>query len=318
MSAAARPAPGLRGTLRRLARELLEPPLPLLAVEVRPQALAAVRLAVEHRRLTLAAAASVELPPGALEVSLTRPNLLDPEAFGSALRAVLERVGAFSGGAVSLVLPDPAVRMALVPSAGLRARGREAEETIRFRLHKALPFDVHGARLAWCPAGEQTLVAVAPQEVVGGYEEALAALGYEVGLVEVASLALASGLGQDGPPLDRLLVNWDRGYVSFTLLRGGAPLLVRTLPGEDEPDAVARHATGTLQFHRDRLAGQEVAEVVVRCAAAPGETAVEALGRVLPTKPQLLAPWAALGLAENGAAAQAVAGAAASAARRAA
>ena len=150
-------ASGLRVSLRQagrwLARTLVEPPLPLLAIEVRPRALAAVRLAREGGGLSLGAAATVELPAGALEVSLARPNVVDPEAFRGALRAVLERVGALSGGDVSLVLPDPAVRLALVPSEGLRARRRDAAETIRFRLHKALPFDVRAARLAWAPPG---------------------------------------------------------------------------------------------------------------------------------------------------------------------
>jgi hypothetical protein len=61
-----------------------------------------------------------------------------------------------------------------------------------------------------------------------------------------------------------------------------------------------------------------LAEVVVRSAAVAGETALLALERVLELKPRLLAPWAALGVGESGAAAQAVAGAAACALRRAA
>ena len=127
--------------------------------------------------LSLGVAAAMELPAGALEVSMARPNVIDPDAFRGALRAVLERVGALSGGDVSLVLPDAAVRLALVPSEGLR--GRAATRTRPpLRLHRALPFDVRGARLSWAPpGGEQALVAVAPDEVVAGYEDALEALG---------------------------------------------------------------------------------------------------------------------------------------------
>jgi len=315
--AAGRLGVSLRRAGRWVARTLVEPPLPLLAIEVRPRALAAVRLAREGGGLSLGAAATVELPAGAIEVCLARPNVIDPEAFRGALRAVLERVGALSGGDVSLVLPDPAVRLALVPAEGLRGRRRDAEETIRFRLHKALPFDVRAARLAWAPPREeQALVAVAPDDVVRGYEEAFESLGFQPGLVEAASLALLSA-AETGPG-DRVLVNWDEGYVSFVLTRAGQPLLLRTLPGDAGRDSVVRHATSTMQFHRDRLGGQALAGVVLRSAVVPGDEAAALLERALEAPVRLLRPWAALGITEEGASAQAVAGAAACVLRRAA
>ncbi len=304
---------------RWLARTLVEPTLPLVAVEVRPRALAAVRLVREGRGLSLGAAAAVDLPGGALEVSLARPNVTDPEAFRGALGAALERVGALSGGDVSLVLPDPAVRLALVPADGLRGRRSDAEATIRFRLHKALPFDVRAARLAWAaPRGEHALVAVASDEVLRGYEDALESLGFRPGLVEPASLALLSAVEAEPASGDRLLVNWDDGYVSFVLTRAGQPLLVRTLPGDAGRDAVPRHAASTLQFHRDRLGGGPLADVVLRSAALPGEEAAALLGHALQPFPRLFQPWAALGAREQGPSAQAVAGAAACVLRRAA
>jgi type IV pilus assembly protein PilM len=309
----------VRRAARWAARALVEPPLPLVAVEVRPGALAAVRLAHEGGRLSLGAAATVELAPGTIDVSLARPNLADAEAFREALRAVLERVGALASGDVSLVLPDPAVRLVLVPAQGVRGSGREAEETIRFRLHKALPFDVRSARLAWLPSrGEQLLVAVALDEVVRAYEDAFESLGLRPGLVEAVSLALLVAAGPPPGGGDRVLVNWDEGYVSFVLTRAGQPLLVRTLPGDATPDAVARHATSTRQFHQDRLGGGPIADVVVRSAAVPGEQALPLIGRALEAEPRLLQPWAALGLTEEGPSAQAVAGAAACVLRRAA
>ncbi len=318
MSPAALPG-AVRRARRWAVRALVEPPLPLVAVEVRPRAVAAVRLAHEGGRLWLGAAATVDLPPGAVEVSLARPNLADPAAFGEALRAVMERVGGLSGGDVSLVLPDPVVRLALVPAEGLRGSRAEAEETIRFRLHKALPFDVRSARLAWLPPrGDQLLVAVALDEVVRGYEDALESLGFRPGLVEAASLALLVAAGDPPAGGDRLLVNWDHGYVSFVLTRAGQPLLVRTLPGDAKPEAVARHANSTRQFHQDRLGGGTLADVVVRSAAVPGEEALALLGRALFASPRLIQPWSALGLSEEGPSAQAVAGAAACVLRRAA
>jgi Tfp pilus assembly PilM family ATPase len=308
---------GNRGVRRWLSRTLLEPEYPLVAVEVRPRAVGAVRLVREGGRVALGAATAVELPDGVLEVSLTRPNIVDPEAFSTVVRTALERAGALDGGNVSLVLPDPAVRLALVSTEGLKGRAGEAEEMIRFRLHRALPFDVRAARLAWDGTrDEQALVAVALSDVVGGYEEALEALGFHPGLVEASTLALAS-LGEvEAEEGDRLLVNWDDSYVSFLLRRGPKPLLVRTLPGETDAQSVARQAASTLQFHRERLGGEALGEVVLRSAAVPADQAMAALEPVLGHEPRLLQPWSALGGAESDLAAQAVAGAAASALRR--
>lgn len=286
-------------------------------MEVRPRSVGAVRLAVDAKHLSLAAAVSTDLPRGSLELSLTKPNLIDAESFRAALRATLERAGALAGGPLSLVLPDPAVRVALYPAAGLRGRRKEAEETLRFRLHKALPFDVRGARLAWRILGDQALVAVAPEEVLAGYEDAVEALGFQPGVVEVASLALAAAL-EPRSSANVLLVNWDDGYVSFLLLRQGEPVLVRTLPGESGGDTVVRQASATLQFCRDRMGVSGEVDLVVRSASVPGEEALALLGGLTGGEVRLLEPWAALGLGERGEAAQAVAGAAASVLRRAA
>lgn len=309
---------GAVGRLRRWAsRALLEPEYPLLAVEVRPRAVAAVRLAHEGGRLVLGAATVVDVPEGTLNVSLTKSNVIDPDRFSATLGLALERVGALAGGPVSVVLPDPAVRLALVPAEGLRGRRVDAEETIRFRLHKALPFDVRSARLAWNGTrGDQALVAVVLEAVIRGYEEALEGLGFQPGVVEVSSLALAS-FPEAGGEGDRLLMNWDEGYVSFLLRRGEETLLVRTLPGETGAASVARQATSTLKFYRDRLSGEGLQDVLLRAAACPVEEALGALEPALGCVPRLLEPWASLGGAQADTAAQAVAGAAASALRRA-
>lgn len=314
---------GSAAPLRRaslwLSRTLLEPPLPQLAVELRPRAVAVVRLAREGARLALAAATAVELRAGVLEPSLSKPNILDADALRAALRTALERAGALSGGPVSLVVPDPAVRLTLVPAAGLRGRRAELEETVRFRLHKALPadFDVRSARLAWrATGGDELLVAVARDEVVRAYEEALSSLGFHPGLVEPAGLALASLDGAEDDQAERLLVNWDHGYVSFQVRRGGRPLLLRTLPREDGKEAVARHAEQTLRFHREQLGGRGFDELTLRSAAIDPAEASEALAAATGVVPRLVRPWAALGDAEDGASAQAVAGAAACVLRR--
>jgi len=134
--------------------------------------------------------------------------------------------------------------------------------------------------------------------------------------VEPAGLALASLAGPDEAGAEALLVNWDHGYVSFQVRRGGRPILLRTLPREDGLDAVARHAEQTLRFHREQLGGRGFDEVSLRSAALDPGVAREALATALGVLPRLVQPWAAFGDAEDGEAAQAVAGAAACVLRR--
>jgi hypothetical protein len=221
------------------------------------------------------------------------------------------------------VIPDPAVRLTLVPSADLRGRRAELEQTVRFRLHKSLPadFDVRSARLAWTPSGpDELLVAVSRDDVVRSYEEALVSLGYHPGLVEPAGMALASlsdARGADDGD-ERLLVNWEHGYVSFQVRRGDRPLLLRTLPREDDREAVARHAAQTLRFHREQLGGRGFDAVALRSAALDPYEASETIAAATGVAPRLVRPWALLGDPEDGAEAQAMAGAAAAALRRAA
>jgi hypothetical protein len=297
----------LRAGEAGLRRLFMEPEPPLVAVEVRPRAVAAVRLVREGSSLRLAAAASLDLPEGALELSLSRPNVLDASGFRRTLRTLLERVGALHAGRTALVLPDAALRLTLIPAEKMRGRA-EMEELVRFRLHKALPFDVREANLAWAgPHDGQLLVAAVFRPVLEGYETALADLGLQPGLVEPAALALlAAERGDEG---DRLLVNWDFGYVSLVVTRAGWPLVVRTLSGRLDADAVAREVANTVLYYREKLGGQGLVGAAVRSAHVPADEAVVLLREPIGFPPEVIDPGGPLGLAVESTAAQAVAGA---------
>ncbi|HEX9203676.1 MAG TPA: hypothetical protein VF964_06920, partial [Vicinamibacteria bacterium] len=278
------------------------------------------RLVGSGNRLGLGAAASLDLPEGALEVSLARANVVDGAAFRKALQGACERAGALSGGPVALVLPDPAVRVALLPASELKARRRaEVEQMIRFRLNKTVPFDVQQARVAWAgPEGGQMLVAAVFRPVLEGYEAVLRDLGFDPGLVEPASLALVGTLERAETPGDRLLVNWDVGYVSLVLTRRGWPILIRTLVGALGPEAVLREAANTVLYYRERLGEQGLAGAALRSAFLPPEEAVTLLREPLGLEPEVVDPWALLGGGHRSAVAQAMAGALACLLRRAA
>ena len=308
-------AAGLAAALRQggawVRRRLLVPDWPTVAVEVRPRSLSVVRLVREGGRLRLGAAASLDLPEGVLDVSLTRPNVTDGPALRRALESACERAGALSGGPAALVLPDPSVRVSLLAAADVRARRRaEVEQLIRFRLNKTVPFDVQAARVAWAgPVAGHVLVAAVYQPVLEGYESAFRDLGFEPGVVEPASLALVGTLEHAGAPGDRMLVNWDVGYVSLVLTRAGWPILIRTLVGDLGTEAVLREAANTVLYYRERLGGQGFAGVAIRSGLLPPEEAAMLLREPLGQEPDVLDPWAPLGGGDRSPAAQAMAGA---------
>jgi hypothetical protein len=305
----------LTAALRRggdwLRQQLLEPDWPTVAVEVRPRGLSVVRLVRDGGRLRLGAAASLDLPEGVLDVSLTRANVLNGAALRKALESACERAGALVGGPIALVLPDPAVRLSLVPAADLKARRRaETEQMIRFRLSKAIPFDVQESQVAWAgPVAGQVLVAAVFRPVLEGYEAACRDLGFEPGLVEPSSLALVSALARGETYGDRLLVNWDLGYVSLVLTRAGWPILIRTLAGDLGTEAVLREAANTVLYYRERLDGQGLLGASVRSALLPPEEAAALLREPLGFLPDVVDPWAALGGGDRSLGAQAMAGA---------
>jgi hypothetical protein len=323
VSAAAGALATSRRVLASLRRGLLEPLPPTLAIEVRPSAVGVVRARRERGRVSLGAAASVDLPPGVLQVSMTQPNVADPERLRAAIRGAAERAGALAGAHAGLVLPDPVGRVALLPDSEVKGRrAAETDELIRFRLRKGVPFEIREARLAhtWGDVpGQPVVVAAALASVVDGYEGACRSAGLEPGQVELAGLALARAAFEPGARGDRVLVNWDEGYVTFVLLRDGWPVVFRTLVGATatSPSEVAREASHTVLYYRERLGGTGFAEARVRYTLDAPAEALAALAPPLGLTPSLLQPWGTLGSDEQGPAAQAVAGAAACVAGRA-
>jgi hypothetical protein len=233
---------------------------------------------------------------------------------------VLERAGVLDGGRIGLVLPDPLARVALYPASELKARRRaEVEELIRFRLRKAVPFDIREASVAWLDLGSlrggeaMVLVAAIFRPVLEGYERLCEAAGLEPGLVELCGLALLRAAASRQAAGDHLLANWDEDYVSLILTRDGAPLLMRTLAGDvaASPEHVVREVANTALYHRERLGGAGLDGALVRCAAWPPEDTTRLLQEALGFAPEILDPWAPLGGADGGPMGQAVAGAAA-------
>ncbi len=302
-----------RAVGRWITRTLRDPEPVWAAVEVRPDSVGVVRLARDGRDVSAEAAAAVDLPDGCLKLSMSDGNIEAPDVFRERLRSAMEKAGV-GPGRVALVLPDPVVRVTILPRDEGLPRGRaQAEEVLRFKLRKSVPFEIRDARLVWSQdrVGQGgTVVAAVFRPILDGYEAACRSLGREPGAVHVSGLALLAASTGD-PDQDWVLVNRERGYVTLAVVRRGWPLLFRTLTGSlgDDPGEVARELSKTILYHRERLAGVEIGQCYVRCGAGPWDELREALGATLGFAPDLIDPLARLKGGDLGPGGQAVAGA---------
>lgn len=296
---AARLRPTLAGRAERVLRWLLRPEDPLFAVDLRPRAVSVLRAERRGKERVLAGAATFGMAADALVVSMTEPNVRDAEAVRVALAAAVDRVGGAPGGPVALVLPDPVARLALVPNAEVAGQRRaQVDELLRFKLRKALPFDVRHARLDFAegpPETGLTLVAAVHQPVLQGYEDLLRSVGLQAGLVEPSSLTLLGTAFGSRSPAPRLLVNWDGGYVTLVVARGPWPVVVRTLTGDAAATTadVAREVASTLVYFRERLGGGSLEAAAVRSTAVPPQEAASTVAAALGVPPSAVNVWSA-------------------------
>jgi type IV pilus assembly protein PilM len=200
---------------------------PKLACELAADRVLAGR--ISDRGDIVEACAAGELSPGSLVPDLTEANLKDRQGVS---RVIRETLGAVSGRSrdVIAVLPDTAVRVALLDFETLPSNHQEAESVVRFRLKKSLPFDVEKAKVSYhtqsATGGLRVIAAVILSSVVEDYESAFRDAGYTPGVV-LPSMLAALGATQADKPV--MVVKVDARTASIAILQGQQLLLFRTL-----------------------------------------------------------------------------------------
>src|SRR5207245_2438402 len=150
---------------------------PKLACEVSADRILAARVADGEGVVSTCAA--LERSPGSVIPYLIENNLVRRDSVRAAIQETLASIGDRSRDVIA-VLPDAAVRVALLDFEMLPSNRDEAEAVVRFRLKKSLPFDVEKGRVSdhahTSVAGGQVVAAVALSSVVeeceGGVREA--------------------------------------------------------------------------------------------------------------------------------------------------
>jgi type IV pilus assembly protein PilM len=247
------------GPVRRLERWLNAMPHPTLAVEIATSHVAAARWG--GSRGVLESYAIEPLPAGSVMPSPVDVNLPQPDAVRSALRRVFSRVPD-RGAPVTLLIPDPVVRVFILPYESLPRRADEALPLLRWRLKKSVPFDVEETVVSWMRQDGregtlEILTAVARQRILREYEESVESLGASVAVVLSSSLAALPLLENRGATL---LVRMSGRALTTVIVRDGNLCVYRSTEMSAEaavldPKAMLDEIFPALAYYQDTWGG---------------------------------------------------------------
>src|SRR5215472_10785101 len=128
--------------LDKLKSVLQEPP-PAMAFEISEAGIASARIGA-RTELDFQ-----PLRPGSISVSPLKENIIDPDDFVMAVRAVSATQAARKRKDVALILPDYSTRIAVVDFDSFPSDPKEQASLVRFRVKRSVPFDVDSAALSY-------------------------------------------------------------------------------------------------------------------------------------------------------------------------
>jgi type IV pilus assembly protein PilM len=210
--------------LDRLKSVLKDPP-PAIVFEISEAGIAAARIG---------ARTEMQFQPlkyGTLTVSPLKENVVDPDDFMMAVRALSGTQAARKRKDVALILPDFSARISVLDFDNFPGDANEQASLIRFRLKRSVPFDVETAAMSyWVQSAAHkkvdAVVVMAPLEIVARYESPFRTAGMNPGLVTTSSLAALELAPHSGLSVMAKLT----GRVLTVLVRDkGAIKLVRCL-----------------------------------------------------------------------------------------
>jgi hypothetical protein len=202
-----------------------------------------------------------QLEPHSLEPHPGRPNVANQEEVRRAIREVAAVTGNGTGR-FGLVVPDGAVRVAVLSFETLPEDAREAEALVRWRMRDKLPFAPEEARVSYqvlsrAPGHVEVLAAAARSSVLSEYEAALEPINGGPVLTLPATLALLPLL-PDREAGGCLLLHVCSQWVTAVLMVKARPCFWRTreldaAAVEDPAKAVSSEAARVLASARDHL-----------------------------------------------------------------
>lgn len=228
---------------------------PPAAIELTSEGVLAASLPGKHEEPVYA---FEPLRPGVLVPGISEMNMSSPEAVSLAIRNALASVSPKTR-AVTIVIPDTAVRVFVLDFDTLPARAAEAIPVLRFRLRKMVPFDVEHAGLSYQILSEsktevRVLVAVLPSNILDEYETAVLGAGYEPGTVMPSALAALATVESSEPLLAACL---SKVAITTSITRGDDLLLYRTIDLPEDPNQrlleVQRSVAVAAAYYEDKV-----------------------------------------------------------------
>jgi len=200
---------------------------PSIACELSPERIIAAR--VTENGSALDSYTGRALASGSLTPRLTEANVGDAGAVQQAVADALTTVGSRSRDVVA-ILPDASVRVSLLEFEEFPEKHQEADGVVRFRLKKAVPFEVDEATVSYDVVRSnghiRVVAAVVLNSVLAEYEGVFRALGYQPGIVLPSTLA---ALGNVEGSESTMVIKSDSTTTTLSIVGGGEVLLFRTL-----------------------------------------------------------------------------------------
>lgn len=206
--------------------------------------------------------AAESLPPSSVEPGLSEGNIARADAVSATLRSALNRVQPKTK-AVTVVVPDVAVRVFILDFDTFPARAEEALAVLKIRLRKSVHFDVETAGISYqvLSAGSESLgtqwrvlTAVMPGAVLAEYESIVRAAGYEPGAVMPATLAVLAAVDSQEA---LMAAHLSAKTLTTSIVAGDDILLYRMLELPESMDArkaeVQRAVAVAAAFYEDKL-----------------------------------------------------------------
>jgi len=170
----------------------------------------------------------------ALQPSPNASNIVYPQAYRAALQQLTGALPARKRTA-ALVIPDYAVRMAILDFQEFPAAEADRLALLRFRLRKSVPFHIDEARVSYSiqvqePQRIDLLAVAIARPILEEYESLFSERGYRVGLVIPSSLAALPLFGRMEPKAGLTLIAKIAGStISVLLNHQGRLRLIRSL-----------------------------------------------------------------------------------------
>jgi len=242
---------------------LIKPRYPSAAVGLTGEGAAVVALDRRRDALVVRRAGYVQLPERLLRPNFEETNVTDVQELADVLGDLVRSTGLLKRRRWSVALPEAATRTAIITMESQPGSRAELEEMLRWKTERTFGHALDELRVAREPLradaqGRARYLATSVRlAVLAEYEAAFAALGWQAGLILPRHMGEAWWLMRGRKAAPSLLVSAHAEGFTAVLLRGGQPLLVRSIvcDPEDRADELYRF----LLFYRDRMAAQDAA-----------------------------------------------------------